>query len=195
MKVVQILDNRVHWITPYASLDSAPPFADNIILVEAPDWIDEGWRYIDGEWLEPLPSAIIEFDMRKAKIKEISDACYNIIVSGIDVELGGEIKHFSLEPLDQINIGKLEDKLANGLLPNGVPYHADDNRCKIYTAEEFELIARTATNHIFWNQTYCSHLMDYIRLCNEEELSTIIYGMELPSDLAEDMAMILAAMM
>lgn len=55
MKVVQILGGVVHWHTPYRSLEEAPPFAPDIILVEAPAHVFPGWGYIDGEFVQPTP--------------------------------------------------------------------------------------------------------------------------------------------
>ncbi len=45
MKVVQMMGATVYWITPYPSLLDAPPFAPNIVLMEAPDEVQEGWIY------------------------------------------------------------------------------------------------------------------------------------------------------
>ncbi|MBE6012154.1 hypothetical protein [Anaeropeptidivorans aminofermentans] len=55
MKTVQILGNKVHWITPYPSLEEASLFAPDIILKEAPDYIEEGYLY-DAESDTFLPS-------------------------------------------------------------------------------------------------------------------------------------------
>lgn len=45
MKIVQMLGNKVHWITPYPSLEETPIFAPDIVLKEAPDYVEEGYLY------------------------------------------------------------------------------------------------------------------------------------------------------
>lgn len=53
MKIVQIKEGRVHWITPYKPFEEIPPFAPDIVLVEAPDEVNEGWLYVDGGFRQP----------------------------------------------------------------------------------------------------------------------------------------------
>jgi hypothetical protein len=65
MKIAQIYQGRVHWITPY-TWDNIPPFAPDIIFAEIPDDVPEGWdaaRDENGVWSfteapppEPLPA-------------------------------------------------------------------------------------------------------------------------------------------
>ncbi|MCL2420820.1 MAG: hypothetical protein FWD03_03105 [Defluviitaleaceae bacterium] len=43
MKIAQILDNKIHWITPYKKWDKVPEFASDIILKEIPNNAQEGW--------------------------------------------------------------------------------------------------------------------------------------------------------
>ena len=45
MKIAQIIDNRLHWLTPYKSWQEVPPFAPDIVLVEAPPEAQEGWSF------------------------------------------------------------------------------------------------------------------------------------------------------
>lgn len=63
MKIVQIENGFVHWdATPQVpSLDYAKThYASNIIFVEAPDYVFEGWAYdetLDGDdrFVKPIP--------------------------------------------------------------------------------------------------------------------------------------------
>ena len=64
MKIVQLEDNRVHWITPYTwgdltvdveqengVIEKRPRFSPDIIFVEAPNEVQEGFIYIgDGKF-------------------------------------------------------------------------------------------------------------------------------------------------
>jgi len=50
------LQNTVHWITPYATLDDIPPaYPPDDIFVEAPDEVQEGWLFneVDGTFSLP----------------------------------------------------------------------------------------------------------------------------------------------
>ena len=50
-KVFQILHDYCHWETQYHSLaEAVDKFASNIELVEAPDYVFEGWKYVDGNF-------------------------------------------------------------------------------------------------------------------------------------------------
>ena len=55
MKIVQVENHKLHWITPYKTWDEVPEFAPDIILVEAPDEAQEGWDYNEatGAFTEP----------------------------------------------------------------------------------------------------------------------------------------------
>lgn len=56
MKVFQIENDICHWQTPYTSLDETiDKYPKNILFVEAPDYVFEGWGYIDGEFIKPTP--------------------------------------------------------------------------------------------------------------------------------------------
>lgn len=77
-------------------------------------------------------------------------------------------------------------------LSKGVPYHADGELCRYWPAEDFAMIATTATNHAFYHQTYCNHLRHYVKQITEYgDLKDIYYGMELPAELAASMAALL----
>lgn len=58
MKIMQIENGFCHWdateVVPsleYAKLHYAP----NIHFVEAPDYVFEGWTYVNGEFIQPTP--------------------------------------------------------------------------------------------------------------------------------------------
>ena len=45
MKFVQIIHDRVHWVTPYKTKDEIPEFAPDIIIIQAPDNVQEQWFF------------------------------------------------------------------------------------------------------------------------------------------------------
>ena len=67
-------------------------------------------------------------------------------------------------------------------------YHADGELCRMYTAEEFTALAQAATAHVFYHRTYCNHLNAWIKRAGLDEIPAIVYGADLPADLAASMA-------
>lgn len=58
MKVVQMNGDMVHWdATPlFPTLGSTVGrFPPSDVFMEVPDHVDEGWRYVDGEFIPPPP--------------------------------------------------------------------------------------------------------------------------------------------
>lgn len=56
MKVFQVLNNICHWdaTRKHPTLESTVGFyAPNIIFIEAPDTVFEGWGYVNGEFIQP----------------------------------------------------------------------------------------------------------------------------------------------
>ena len=90
--------------------------------------------------------------VREAKRQEIGVACSAAIYAGINV---GE-SHYSLTEHDQTEIMAQYTTVKEGAA--AVPYHADGELCRMYTAEEFTTLAQAATAHIFYHRTYCNHV-------------------------------------
>ena len=114
-------------------------------------------------------------------------ACSAAIYAGIEV--GGA--RYSLTEHDQTELMAQAQTVKDGAA--AVPYHADGELCRMYPAEEFAALAQAATAHVFYHRTYCNHLNAWIRRAGLEELEGIVYGADLPEDLAAGMAAILAA--
>lgn len=125
---------------------------------------------------------------RAAKLAEISAACNATILAGVDVELSdGTTGHFSLQETDQINLTTAYNAVQMGAA--GYPYHADGEICKLYSAEDIVTIGDAATAFKLYHLTYCNHMMAWARRAETaEELATIVYGVDLPEDLAANMA-------
>ena len=138
--------------------------------------------------IEAEGAAIHPLDELKAtKKEEIGAACTADIYAGVDV--GGS--HYSLTEHDQMEIMAQFTAVKDGAA--AVPYHADGELCRMYPADEFTALARAATAHVFYHRTYCNHVNAWIARAEAEELDGIIYGAELPEDLAASMAAILEA--
>ncbi len=130
--------------------------------------------------------------LREEKVAELSVACRDAIIDGIDVTLSdGDAGHFSLEETDQINLTTAYNAVLAGAA--GYPYHADGSLCKMYPAADITAISEAATTHKLYHLTYCNHLMAWAkRVETADELAAITYGAELPDDLAANMQEVLA---
>jgi len=125
--------------------------------------------------------------VRAVKKEEIGAACSAAIYAGIDVNGS----HYSLTEHDQTEIMAQFTTVKEGAA--AVPYHADGELCRMFTAEEFTVLAQAATAHVFYHRTYCNHVNAWIKRAGLEELAAITYGAELPPDLAASMAEIIEA--
>lgn len=126
--------------------------------------------------------------LKAEKEAEVSGAAHTAIVAGVDVTLSdGSTGHFSLEETDQINLTTAYNAVLQGAV--GYPYHADGQLCKIYPAADILAISEAATAHKLYHTTYCNHVLAWVRRTEDPaELETIVYGAELPEDLAANMA-------
>ena len=142
--------------------------------------------------IESRDEEILE-DYRNTKLSSLSEACNQAITTGMDVETTEGTEHFSLEETDQINLTAALSAIEQGA--KGYPYHADKKLCRMFTAVEIKSIAETATKHKLYHTTLCNHLLIWARRATTvEELEQITYtAQNLPTDLAENMAKVLAA--
>lgn len=113
-------------------------------------------------------------------IASMSAACNAAITGGVDVTLGdGNTYHYSLTAEDQINLISLQSMVAAGA--DAVPYHADGEACRYYSAADFTAIAQAATAWVLYHQSYFNSLKQYILSAETpEELDAVTYGMEIP---------------
>lgn len=124
--------------------------------------------------------------IRSAKLLEISKACNAVIVSGVDVEIGGRTDHFNLALEDQSNINNLFRVVELG--GTEFPYQADDGTCTVYSAMEIARIYIAAQTLITTQTSYHNALKSYILSVEDEEtISSVFYGMELPESYASEL--------
>lgn len=60
MKIFQIINSKCHWdaTEQFPTVEStAGFFPPDDLFVEAPDYVREGWSYVNSEFIEPEPPA------------------------------------------------------------------------------------------------------------------------------------------
>lgn len=125
----------------------------------------------------------LEF-IRSSKLKELSRACRTTIEAGIDIELRGEAKHFSLNTQDQLNLMSLEQMIQHQSM---VPYHADEEKVVFYSAEEMQEIIDSANAFKIYHTTYHNALKGWVNALNNiEDIGAIQYGDEIPEQYKTD---------
>ena len=128
--------------------------------------------------------------VQSAKLAELSAACSQAIIAGCDVELSAASGHISLTAEDQINLTAALNAVEQGAA--GYPYHLDGQLCAVFSAADIRLLAQAAASHKLYHTTYYNHLAAWVRRSETtEEVQAITYGIELPEDLAANMANIL----
>lgn len=127
------------------------------------------------------------------KLAEVNAGCDAAIEAGCGVTLSdGTAGHISLTLPDQINLSTAQAAILGG--GTGYAYHLDGALCEVYPAADIAIMAKAATAHVLYHQTYCNHARAWAKRCEEiSEVQAIIYGAELPEDLAAHMAAVLAA--
>ncbi|BAK97362.1 hypothetical protein OBV_01640 [Oscillibacter valericigenes Sjm18-20] len=140
------------------------------------------------EPVEPLLS-----DIQAWKLAEVNAACDAAITAGCGVTLSdGTAGHISLSIPDQINLSTAQEAIKAG--GTGYAYHLDGALCEIYTAADIAIMAKAATAHVLYHQTYCNHVRVWVKRCETVvDVEAITYGAELPDDLKKHMETIIAA--
>lgn len=130
-------------------------------------------------------------DVANAKIAELSSECEQVIVNGFDIILSDNIKHhFSLTIQDQLNLITLSNLAAEG--NDYIPYHADGELCRYYTAAEILNIITAATNFKTYHVTYFNSLKSYIKsMTSIKDISNVYYGTQIPEDFQSDILKVL----
>ena len=154
----------------YDSLNTAIENNEQIIIEEEEEPIVE----------IPKESDITVEFMRESKLKEMSATCRSTIELGFDFNE----QHYSLDTQDQLNLITLS-ALAD--TQEYIPYHADGQLCRMYSAAEIKELAAAATQFKIYNTTYYNALKAYINsLETIEEIAAVTYGMELPEEYQTD---------
>lgn len=134
----------------------------------------------------PIEEIVTIDYLKEQKIKEMSYVCNQIITDGFDIVLSdNKIYHFSLTVQDQLNLITLSAMITNG--ETEIPYHADAELCRIYSAEDINNIIRYATEFKMYHTTYFNSLKAYIQsLKSREDIGNINYGINIPEEYQSD---------
>lgn len=162
----------------YETVSAAPVDREEAqAIMEA---LDAGKPVPEPEPEEPVDGSV-EL-VRENIITQMSAACSAAIIGGVDVTLSdGKTYHFSLTLEDQLNLLSLQGMLAAGA--EAVPYHADGEECRYYSAADFNTIAEAATYWKLYQESYFNSLRGYIRSMETmAELLTVTYGMSIPEE-------------
>lgn len=120
--------------------------------------------------------------VKSSKIAEMSNTCNKVITSGFSIKLSDdESHHFSLTTQDQLNLITLSAMIEDG--KSDIPYHADGEMCKFYLADDVSAIIDAANSHKTYHISYFNSLKAYIETLNSvEDITSISYGIEIPSE-------------
>lgn len=116
-------------------------------------------------------------DAKNIKIVELRNICENTIKFGVNVQN----KHYGYDIEDQTNIKDAFD-LANrtGM---SVPYHADNEPCRLYTPEEITEIFITNKMNLMHHTTYFNQLKAYVNSLDDiGKIIEVQYGDELTGE-------------
>lgn len=157
------------------------------IIVEPETPIETTPEYVD-------PNDVITVDyVKRVKVAEMSSTCNRVITNGFDVVLSdGKAYHFSLTTQDQLNLITLSSMVASG--ETQIPYHADGELCRFYSAEDINTIITTATQFKTYQVSYFNALKAYVESMTDiETIGAVTYGMKIPAEHQSDVLKVLLA--
>lgn len=139
---------------------------------------------------EPQNNVTVDY-IKTMKLVEMSNKCNQTITSGFDILLSdNKVYHFSLTTQDQLNLITLSSMLSNG--ETSIPYHADGELCRFYSAEDIAAIIEMATKFKTYQVSYYNSLKVYIEsLSTIDEIRAVVYGTEIPVEYQSDVLKIL----
>ena len=196
MKLIEIaaLDNGAHRNQTVSSVLPVPPgwavIPDGMAIPETFPFVDvetDGAGTVTRLTAREIPVEAPDMETVKSeKIAGMSAACNAAITSGVDVELSdGNTYHYSLTLEDQLNMMNIQAMVASGA--ESVPYHADVEECRYYSAADFSAIAEAATAWKLYQESYFNSLRSYIQSMDTvEEIEAVTYGMEIPTEYQTD---------
>ena len=191
-------DNEKDYLKYVAGLDSDVKYTVDTVSEEdlKPYLQYEGLDAGDGvNCLNPDPDVLLAY-----KIQAMSDKCEEEIVKGFDITLSDNTtSHFSLTEKDQIRMLGLAILSLTGLCDDiGLPYHADNGNCTIYSMKDFKNISTKGILHVLYQATYNNQLKQYLKQLridgNIVGLHAAYYGMELPEKYNETLNSIVTIM-
>ena len=120
---------------------------------------------------------------KKSKIREINNACQQAIFNGTDATTTKGVEHFSMTSNDQADLIAQNLKIVIGGA-TAVPYHADGQPCRLFSATEFSKIEAECDAYKTKQLSLCNLYHQWINRCMSiNDVNKITYGSSLPSDL------------
>lgn len=140
---------------------------------------NDGSVYVEPD-PEPDPDPIPEYvptieEIRERKISDLSTICNSMIINGVDIDINGEIEHFSYKAEDQVNIKNAFDLALRTQLD--IPYHQNEGSCKLYTAEQIINLYIAQQTNLTHHQTYFNQIKMFIKTIEDKDtVNAISYG-------------------
>lgn len=118
-------------------------------------------------------------EIRKSKLAELSNACNAAINAGTQVQLSdGSTESFTYDLADQSNVSEMFNAVLLGATE--YPYHANDDDCRMYSAQDITAIYVTLSSYKTAQTTYHNQLKQYVKaLETADEVNAVVYGQEL----------------
>ena len=139
----------------------------------------EAWEEWKSKQPDPVKTA------KETKLKELSDACNTAINTGTQVQLNdGSTESFTYGLADQSNISEMFNAVLLGATE--YPYHANDDDCRMYNAQDIVSIYATLSTFKTSQTTYHNQLKRYTKtLTTQKEIEAVTYGQELTDEYLE----------
>ncbi len=150
------------------------------------DWLSSQIANLSTSKLDPVidPSEDLATIIAKKSII-LGNRCTEKIESGFDLEIKGEVRHFSISSFDQMNIDTQLSNILN-LNMKQVAYHSDGCYCEMFDAEDFIKIAALSKAIILKEQTYVNFVITLIKSYTDvDAIVNFNYGDPLPEELIE----------
>lgn len=147
--------------------------------------------YTEPEPLEPIVEPELTLDeVKTRKITELSSACSQLIAKGVTMDIDGNEESFSYKDVDQTNI-KDAFELAQQTQMD-VPYHADNQGCKLYTIEQITKLYIKEKLNLTHHTTYFNQLkMFVLSMDDSDSVKAVKYGQDLTGKYLEGYNMIM----
>lgn len=115
-------------------------------------------------------------DVKNQKIIDLSNQCEHSIYDGVTININGIEEKFSYKEVDQMNIKNAYELAMQTKLD--VPYHSDNNGCKLYTFEQISQLYVKQQINLTHHTTYFNQLKMYIvnEVQNKNDVLKVTYG-------------------
>lgn len=131
-------------------------------------------------WKTTQPNPIDS--IRESKLIELSNACNDAINAGTQVQLSdGSTESFTYDLADQSNISEMFNAVLLGATE--YPYHANDDGCRMYSAQDIVAIYVTMSMFKTAQTTYHNQLKRHVKAMEGvAEVEAVTYGQELTGE-------------